>query len=268
MAFNARIIAHVNIMSTPLLDIYNISSIMHGNCDNVFQMKSVKSEINHIMGRIWERKLPFLLMFFAVVTLTYAVLFAIDFIPEPVTVEAEAAEILDDGDDTSMEKDNLPAQAGEATTLHEPVAAFPVRIFFDTLDKEVPVLNPESREIVDLDRALLSGAVRHPDSANFEDTGNIFILAHSSYLPNVFNKNFQAFNGIQKLKWGDVIRVQSEDKEYVYKVDRVYEAKASSIVVPNSRGVAKLTLSTCNSFGSKDDRFMVEAALVSSTDLN
>ena len=145
------------------------------------------------------------------------------------------------------------------------VDPFPVSITFDSLDKTIAVLNPESRSVAALDTALLSGVVRHPDSADFERTGTIFLLGHSSYLPNVINKNFQAFNGIQKLGWGDVIRLRSGDTEYVYHVDRTYEVKASDAEVEIEAGVAKLTLATCNSFGSKDDRFVVEATLVSKT---
>jgi LPXTG-site transpeptidase (sortase) family protein len=90
----------------------------------------------------------------------------------------------------------------------------------------------------------------------------MFILAHSSYLPTVFNKNFQAFNGIQDLVWGDTIRVRSVDAEYIYSVQKVYQAKASEVAVPATPGKAQLTLATCNSFGSKDDRFVVEATLI------
>ena len=90
-------------------------------------------------------------------------------------------------------------------------------------------------------------------------------MGHSSYLPNVFNKNFQAFNGIQKLVWGDEIRLQSDGFEYVYRVDTVRKEKSTNAVVPYTWGTAKLTLVTCNSFASKEDRFVVVATLVSTT---
>ena len=80
----------------------------------------------------------------------------------------------------------------------------------------------------------------------------------------MINKNFQDFNGIQKLKWGDTIRLQSKDTEYVYRVDRVYQAKASDATVAMQNVQAKLTLATCNSFATKDDRFIVESSLVES----
>ena len=224
---------------------------------------------DRILQRLWARRVPFFLVFFSVVLATYAVLFAIDFIPEPVSeTEDSANSVLEDI------KSKLANQANQAKAADEPVVVepvvtsiLPIKIIFDTLDKEVAVLNPESREIADLDEALLEGVVRHPDSADFGEAGNIFILGHSSYLPNVFNKNFQAFNGIQELEWGDKIRLISVDTEYTYQVEKVYKAKASGVVVPYTPGKANLTLATCNSFGSKDDRFIVEAKLINTKNL-
>jgi LPXTG-site transpeptidase (sortase) family protein len=157
----------------------------------------------------------------------------------------------------------------EEEVIEEYVEPYPVTVIFDSLDnRQVTVLNPISNKIADLDEALLEGVVRHPDSADFQSEGTIFLFGHSSYLPSVINKNFQAFNGIQKLQWGDTVRLQSLDREYVYRVDRVYQAKASDAEVEITRGEAKLTLATCNSFGSKDDRYIVEATLVDSYPLS
>jgi LPXTG-site transpeptidase (sortase) family protein len=228
---------------------------------NYLHMKTATS-FNELYRQIRLRKGAFFVMFFVAVLLAYTVLFIIDFIPEPIkevpvdesAIQAQVAEVAEEEQDVEVTQEVVPV-------VDSPL---PLKIIFDTLDKEITVLNPESREVAALDTALLDGAVRHPDSADFADDGNIFILAHSSYLPNVFNKNFQAFNGIQDLTWGDTVRLQSEDMEYVYRVDKVYKAKASELFVPETPGEAKLTLATCNSFGSKDDRFMVEATLVGS----
>ena len=222
-------------------------------------MKPANS-FSELYRQVYMRKIAFFAVFFVVILLSYAILFIIDFIPEPMeeVIQIESGEQYEE---TAVIMEVEEVQEVLPITV---VSALPVKIFFETLDKEVVVLNPQSREIADLDEALLSGAVRHPDSADFSDDGNIFILAHSSYLPNVFNKNFQAFNGIQDLTWGDKIRLQSGDMEYVYRVDTAYQAKAAEVFVPETPGEAKLTLATCNSFGSKDDRFMVEATLVGS----
>jgi LPXTG-site transpeptidase (sortase) family protein len=236
------------------------------------------------MAAMKYRKVPFFIAFFIIVLISYAFLFAIDFIPEPLSEEtlqareaqkerkAAQREISVRGDSvtptvatsTQEEIEDVESQEDAAVTSKD---ALPTRIIIDSLDVDVTVLNPQSRDIAVLDQALLSGVVRHPDSASFAKAGNMLILGHSSYLPNVMNKNFQAFNGIQKMTWGDKIRVQSEGKEYIYRVSKVYQAKASEITVPFTPGKAMLTLATCNSFGSKEDRFMVEATLLETKDL-
>jgi LPXTG-site transpeptidase (sortase) family protein len=55
--------------------------------------------------------------------------------------------------------------------------------------------------------------------------------------------------------------------EYLYRVDRVYETSADDAEVKIETGKPKLTLVTCDSFGSKSDRFVVEATLVESQPL-
>ncbi len=214
-----------------------------------------------------EERIVFFFVCMGVIAITYGVFYVIDFLPEKPAATTSAS-----GTTATTIKDSVNALGGVVTTPQEeplavsaPVEPLPLSIIFDTLDnKEVKVLNPKTDSVAALDAALLSGVVRHPSSADFENTGTIFLLGHSSYLPVVHNKNFQAFNGIQKLVWGDTIRLRSQDMEYVYSVDRVYEAKASDAEVSIEKGVAKLTLATCNSFGSKDDRFVVEATLIDS----
>jgi len=209
------------------------------------------------------RKVPFLVAFAIIVTLTYGFLYLIDLIPEPIEESARVEESVAVATNNEVLTTAVAAPEVPRTPTAAATDTLPRKIIIDTLKRELPVLNPTSRTIADLDEALLSGVVRHPDSADFGTDGNVFILGHSSYLPNVFNQNFQAFNGLQNLEWGDTIRVHSADTEYVYRVQDVYQAKASEVFVPNTPGEARLTLATCNSFGSKDDRFIVEAILIS-----
>lgn len=225
--------------------------------------------INQVVANVQAHKWLFAGTFFIIFTLSYAVLFALDWLPEPVSSEVEAAEVVMDEEDT-LHEDSVDTYAetsqfvdvDESTTQTANLATLPLTITIDSLDKTITVKNPTSRSITDLDNALLGGVVRHPDSATLSDDGNIFILGHSSYLPNVLNRNFQAFNGIQNLAWGDTIRLNSDDAEYVYRVDKVYQAKASALTVPVAGTGKMLTLATCNSFGSTDDRYIVEAKLI------
>lgn len=203
----------------------------------------------------------FLFVFFVVFTISYVALTAFSAVPKLAaddsdTTVAVTGEVANDATTTDEVADE------PAAPVISDEAALPVTMVIDRLDRELPILNPQSRSIADLDAALLEGVVRHPDSATFADDGNIFVLGHSSYLPQVRNPFFQAFNGIQKLEWGDTIRLYSVNTEYVYEVERVYEAKASQLEVPIAFTGKRLTIATCDSFGSQDDRFIVEAKLV------
>jgi len=222
---------------------------------------------NQMVDAILLRKVAFVIAFFVVFLSTYAVLAWFDFLPELVTKD-ETLENIETKDvilDSASTINPVVAPVETSTTLvqEEVVAAvLPLSMRIEALDKTITVLNPTSREVSDLDEALLSGAVRHPDSATLEQSGTVFILGHSSYLPVVRNKNFQAFNGIQNLKWGDLITITAADGEYVYKVDKVYRAKAADVTVPIAGPSKRLFLATCNSFGSTDDRYIAEAELI------
>ncbi|MEY2665572.1 MAG: hypothetical protein RLZZ480_677 [Candidatus Parcubacteria bacterium] len=208
--------------------------------------------------RMWDKKYAFFGVFFLVFLFSYLVLVAIDFVPEPKNSE-ETEEIQTNPTSTEIEQS---AQDNATSVIGGGNPVMPTSMYIEKLDRTIPVLNPQSREVSDLDNALLSGVVRHPDSADMSQDGNVFILGHSSYLPNVINKNFQAFNGIQDLAWGDKIQVTGEGYVLTYEVEKVYKASAADVTVPIEGTGARLTLATCNSFGSKDDRFIVEAKRV------
>lgn len=259
---------------------------------SIFTPKS----IDEVADSVLDRKVIFVGVFFVVFTLSFAVLYALDFYPELVSkddLETEKVSeevinnetsVIEEGDailvnnideggitdiesNISQDDTSVSSVITDIKDTQEEIAfvgdELPRKLIFDSLDREIEVLNPQSRLVTELDAALLNGVVRHPDSATFDNEGNIFILGHSSYLPQVFNKNYQAFNGIQNMEWGDTIRVQSADTEYVYRVDKVYHAKAGEVTVPIANTGPKLTLATCNSFGTKDDRYIVESTLIS-----
>ena len=147
-----------------------------------------------LIGVLMVRKMSFLITFFLVFLATYAVLAWVDFLPEPVTPKTPEKEvILNDQNTLESEAKNDKKTSFVGNIL-------PEKITFDSLNRSVTVFNPNSRNVTELDNALLNGVVRHPDSATLGQNGTVFILGHSSYLPKVLNENFQAFNGIQDLK--------------------------------------------------------------------
>jgi len=212
------------------------------------------------------RRVSFLITFFFVFLLTYSLLAWVDFLPEPVTTKPieEEKVIQDERKESKNTTKTTLAQVSD--TLPGVESGFvgnllPEKITFDSLNRSVVVFNPTSRKVADLDKSLLNGVVRHPDSATLDQNGTVFILGHSSYLPKVVNDSFQAFNGIQNLKWGDIIRIEAGESVYIYRVDKVYKAQATDTMVPIAGEKKRLVLATCNSFGSTDDRFIVEAEL-------
>ena len=127
-------------------------------------------------------------------------------------------------------------------------------------------LGPKARTVVTtaLDAALLTKVVRYPTSAKLGEAGTVLLFGHSSYLPVVKNPAYQAFNDIQKLQTGDIITVYSLDTAYTYTVRTVEKETASQGAIPLQVSGKVLTLATCNSFATKDDRFIVTADFVDS----
>ncbi len=221
-------------------------------------------KFSYTLEVILKKKVTFLLAFFVIFTVSYAILAWIDFLPEPKVQEPDKSQEV-----VKIEEEVVVKEEVETLTKLSPEgegeAILPKAITIESLGRTVKVLNPTSHLIADLDADLLHGVVRHPDSAALNQLGTVFILGHSSYLPAVKNPNFQAFNGLQNLQWGDMIVIHATEGDFTYRVDRVFKAKTADYVVPIAGETQKLVIATCNSFGSTDDRYIVEAELIKKT---
>ncbi len=166
----------------------------------------------------------------------------------------------------SVALSSLP-QLGEtsdaSTTASQGV--LPVRIQISAINLDLPVQNPSTTNVDALDALLENGPARYADSAALGEDGNMIIFAHSSHLPIVHNKMFQAFNGIPELKAGDTITITGADgRSYIYTVDSVAKADVQSgttIDLSPSQGT-KLTLVTCDTLTGKSARFVLQATFV------
>jgi len=165
--------------------------------------------------------------------------------------------------------DYIPHAPGSSAEPITPVGdtsvapVFPSRLRIPSLGMDLPVSNPQTRDIEALDEELKSAVVRYPDSATLGVTGgNVLLFGHSSRLPVVRNKFYKAFNGIETLKKGDIIEVVSGFDTYSYVVSRVYKASANDDRIALVVSGHRLTLLTCNSFGQKSDRWVVEAEYI------
>lgn len=205
-------------------------------------------EAGGIFSRVLARKFSFVAAFTFVFFVSFSVLQALDLVPE--TVEAEP-----------VREERLTASVAETIKA---APELPVRIEIPAIDLEAEIANPSSTSVAVLDRALLDSAVRYPTSAKLGEEGNVILFGHSSYLPVVNNQAFKIFNEIQKLEEGDRITVYGDTTAYVYEVQTVEEKDAESAAIALDVGEPTLTLSTCDSFGKKTDRFVVTATLVGS----
>lgn len=139
----------------------------------------------------------------------------------------------------------------------------PVKIVIEKINVSADIVVPTSTDVAVLDEALLEGVVYYPGSGRLGAPGNMFLFAHSSWLPYIQNENFALFNGLRDLTLEDRIVVYSQDRAYVYEVSAVKAvSKERAWVDFSDAKESLLTLSSCNTFGKKQDRVVVEAVHV------
>ncbi len=199
------------------------------------------------ISRVWQHKIGFTAVTLLVFFVSVSVLASLNLLPERKEKVAETA----------------PVQETVATVAAVP--ELPTKIEIPSIKLATTIANPVTTDVAKLDAALHNGAVRYPLSGKLgSNDGNVVLFGHSSYLPVVNNPAYKAFNEIQKLTVSDRIYVTGETRTYVYQVETVNSASATTDGIPLTAKGQMLTLATCDSFGTKSDRFVVTARLVES----
>lgn len=153
--------------------------------------------------------------------------------------------------------DDSPIPTQDAT------GTLPVHIAIPAIGLDLDVQNPKTTNIDALDALLQNGPARHPDSGELGQSRNIVIFGHSSHLPIVHNKMFQAFNRVPDLKEGDTISVTGADgSEYLYSVDSVQSADTTDFTQNLITPEKELIIVTCDTLTGKSARFIMTADLV------
>jgi LPXTG-site transpeptidase (sortase) family protein len=190
-----------------------------------------------------KKKLLFGLDFILVLIITFSTLYLFDLVPE------EFKNVIGRYPDSKVEE--VKGQ-GE----------MPLSIKIPSIGVDSQIYNPVSTDVSVLDSYLLKGAVRYPGSALLGTSGNVFLFGHSTGYKIVNNQAYKTFNGLKNLKAGNLISVFSVKNEYVYEVLTVRLEGADEALVKFDSIGKKLTLSTCNTFGAKSERYVVEAELL------
>ncbi len=157
-----------------------------------------------------------------------------------------------DAEDREVHTDTEPEERVVTT------ATKPVSISIPTIDVQATILHPDTPRVDELDEALKQGAVYYPGSGTIEQ-GNIFLFGHSTNWAIVQNQAYKTFNGLEDLTVGEEIYLTANGKTYVYEVESVSHVDANVGFVDLSRPGRRLTISTCDTFGAKSDRWVVDA---------
>jgi LPXTG-site transpeptidase (sortase) family protein len=207
-------------------------------------------------------KWSFLKDFIIICFVTFGILYLFGFVPNELKINdiryPPKGPILENNSiiegTTSIKEKDKPTEV-------KIIGELPMRIKIDAIGIDTSIYNPETTDIKIMDEYLLRGAVRYPGSGLL-GVGNIFLFGHSTGYKVVNNQAYKTFNGLGKLKVGDEIIVYSSNAKYIYSVTNIEMKTASKIEVDFSNIKNMLTLSTCNVFGEKEDRYIVEAIFV------
>ncbi len=232
--------------------------------------------------KAYTRKWSFLVAFVLVLYVTVLICTATGFIPDSTSFTIPSAVNGTTSTTTvpelPLQKSPLAASVGSIGFVNGQTAPIdgsinlngelPVKVAIPTLGLSVKVANPATTNVDSLDQYLLSGAARYPTSATLNQNGTVVLFGHSSYLPVVINQAYKTFDGIQKLKSGDEIKVYSATNVYTYAVTTVQqENENTGYGIPLTSNGHTLVLATCDSFATKSDRFVVTATLIGSSAL-
>jgi len=136
----------------------------------------------------------------------------------------------------------------------------PQRIIIDKIGINTRIANPATTSLSVLNDALNESPVRYPNSGRINGKRPMFLFGHSSRLPVVQNEAYKSFNGLNELTVGDTITVQGTSTSETYMVQSVDVVKKDEGFIsfaPNQK--VDLTISTCSTFGAKQNRTIVRA---------
>lgn len=204
-----------------------------------------------------KSQIKFVLYFGVVFIIGFIFLYSLGLVPESIKPEeSESFRTLWDKTQSQAIRDQI-----NRNNVGVNIGEEPTRIVINKIGVDTVIANPNTTNVATLDDYLLRGAVRYPGSGLL-GLGNMFLFGHSSSLKVTNNPAYRAFSGLKDLSKGDLITVYSATRTYTYQVSSVVLVNKDQALVEFGNAKNMLTLSTCNTFGKKDDRYVVEADLI------
>lgn len=228
---------------------------------------TMKQKKTTFLDLIWQYKYRFAFYIVTISVLTSVVLFVVGAVPEELKAVDENQLPANLAGQTIQAAVSTQSSTNGSSSTTVSTAELPNRIIIPSAGIDAVVSNPDTTNLNTLDQFLLHGAVRYPDSGAL-GAGNVLIFGHNTSLPVVNNQAYKTFDNLKNLSAGDLIKVDSSDKEYDYSVSSVTLVYDSQAIVDLSADNNELILSTCNVLGAKEQRYVVVATFEDVKSLN
>lgn len=189
-------------------------------------------------------------MTLAIFTVTYTGLLLVGFVPKEFEGTQSIFQVVP--------KENGQTDISTTPIVNTDSNLVPQKVEIPKIGVSSIIQTPTNIDVATLDTALSKGAVYYPGSGTLK-TGNLFLFGHSTNWKVVNNQAYKTFNDLDKLVAGDKIILTSNAKKYTYIVQNVRRAADDDVLVEFNKGDRMLTISTCDTFGQKQDRWVVEA---------
>lgn len=141
------------------------------------------------------------------------------------------------------------------------IGELPQYLEVPSLGINTAVESPEVISVTVLDNALARGPVYYQGSGT-PGNRNMLIFGHSTGFSIVNNKAYKVFNNIKLAKKGEYVYVRTSSGIHTYVIQNVKKVSKYSTWIQFDSDKPLLTLSTCDSFGKKSDRWVLEASYV------
>jgi LPXTG-site transpeptidase (sortase) family protein len=182
------------------------------------------------------------------------------------THQTKGTDILFNTDNTNKNiKNEVDAQIDknnkDNTSTNTETFELPLSLSIPSLQINTKIESPDTTSAVILDAALSRAAVYYQGSGT-PGNRNMLIFGHSTGFSVVRNQAYKVFNTLKNAKKGEFVYVQTGTKTHIYKITDVKKVSKYSTWIQFNSDKAKLTLSTCDSFGKASDRWVVEGEYV------
>lgn len=198
--------------------------------------------------KFWQDATYFAVVFLAVFFITFIIFYFLNLIPG----SSEPIRDINNFSSNFEEENILPNPPQNLTRT------VPDKIEIPKIGVSSMIGKPNTQDVAVLDSYLTKGAVYYPGSGTLEE-GNIFLFGHSTGFRIVQNLAYKTFNDLNKLTTGDQIELTAGGQKHIYEVVSVTLVDEDRALVDFSTNDRKLTISTCNTFGQKQERWVVEA---------